>query len=68
MGARCWCWFRFRTEPRPSLGYLNEAGSVCLLKRRNRLQQELMLDDVTHWMPMSEHRLAEFEGAEEGGK
>lgn len=61
VGGKCWCWFRFQTDPRPALGYLAPNGRVRLLKRQKKLQNELMLDGVTHWRPMSEERLQEFE-------
>lgn len=61
-GRRCWCWFRFANDPTERLGYLKANRRVQLLQRSARkYQQELLLDDVTHWMPMSERRLEEFE-------
>lgn len=60
-GGKCWCWFRFQTDPTPALGYLAANGRVRLLRRSRKLQNELLLDTVTHWKPMSDDRLQEFE-------
>lgn len=60
-GGKCWCWFRFECHPKPALGYLASNGRVRLLKRQNKLQNELLLDDVTHWRPMCDERLQEYE-------
>lgn len=61
-GRRCWLWF-WTTDRRKVLGLYEGAGQVRL-KLRDRGQLSLALDVATHWAPMDEDLLQEFEDAE----
>lgn len=59
---KCWCYFA-TDSGREELGYYMGNGAVHIAGTKGQLQMRFTLDQYTHWQPLSENRLQEFDRA-----